>query len=199
MTSVAAVVEELHQAARLRLGQPYAIFGHSMGSLLAYEWTRRIAADGLPRPICLFVSGRKAAHLPSSHKGLHQLPPEAFLQELKSRYGGEPEALLGDPELRELFMPILRTDLQLVETYAWVQSEALSCEILAFAGEDDGSVSNEGLARWRELTTGRFASRRFAGDHFYSFHQGQADLLHVMATTLQMLASEVLSVSQAAG
>ena len=67
------VVEGLQAEIAGELERPYAIFGHSMGALLAYEWARRIAADGLPGPLKLFVSGRNAPQLMIGHRELHKL------------------------------------------------------------------------------------------------------------------------------
>ncbi len=184
LTDAQRIADELHAQAAPHLNRPYAVFAHSMGALLAYEWLLRIAASGLPHPLCFFASGRKAPQIPSSHTGLHRLAAEPFVHELKRRYGGEPEALIADPELQEVFLPILRSDLQVVETYSWRPSPPLACPIHALAGETDASVSPEGLQRWSELTTGPFATHRFPGDHFYSFHAGQQPLLAFIAETL---------------
>jgi medium-chain acyl-[acyl-carrier-protein] hydrolase len=155
---------------------PYAIFGHSMGALLAFEWARRIAEHGLPEPHMLFVSGRNAPRI-SARRVLHRLPDEAFVEALQHRYGGVPDGFLEDAELREVFLPILRADLEVVETYAFEAGGALRCPVMSLAGEQDGSVSEIGLAAWAETTSGPFSSRRIMGDHFFHLGAGQAELL----------------------
>ena len=112
-----ALADALMAASADVLDRPYAIFGHSMGALLAYEWTVRIAAAGLPGPVRLFASGRNAPQIPYTHAVLHRLGEEDFVEALRTRYGGLPEGFLADPEMREVFLPILRADLRLVETY----------------------------------------------------------------------------------
>ena len=172
-----ALVQELLVSTRQFLDLPFAFFGHSMGSLLAYEWAVQLAENNLPAPLCLFVSGRDSVHLPLPYPDIHRLSDEAFVGELQRRYGGTPDNLLADAELRELFLPILRADLSLVETYRRGPKIMLNCPILACAGFDDGSVSSVGLEAWRTLTTGNFSTRRFIGDHFYSTGEGQPELL----------------------
>ena len=147
LTDWVSIVDELAAQVGPHVDRPYAIFGHSMGALLAYEWARR----AVPAPLCLFASGRKAPQMETSHRGLHRLPEDQFVRELKRRYGGEPEALLADPELRDVFLPILRSDLQVVESYDWEPGPGLAFEVCAMAGLEDRSVSDEGLARWGEL------------------------------------------------
>jgi surfactin synthase thioesterase subunit len=163
--------------------RPYALFGHSMGALLAFEWARRIAADGLPEPRMLIVSGRNAPWFPA-HRALHALPDPAFVEALQERYGGVPDGFLDDAEMRALFLPILRADLEVVETYAFKPAPPLRCPVMSLAGEQDRSVSEAGLAAWEETTAGPFSSRRIAGDHFFHLGAGQGELLALIADAL---------------
>jgi surfactin synthase thioesterase subunit len=179
-----ALIDELMEATRSLLDVPYSIFGHSMGSLLAYEWARAIQAAGLDAPRRLFVSGRNAPHLPLTHRELHRLGDAEFVEELQRRYGGVPENFLEDAELRELFLPVLRADLKLVETYEHAPGERLDCPVRAWAGQEDDSVSEPGLAGWAEWTRGGFAMRRFAGDHFYLMGSEQDAVLDAVASEL---------------
>jgi len=171
LEDAAALVEELSEAVGPYLDVPFAIFGHSMGALLAYEWALR------SEPVCLFVSGRAAAHLPFGHRELHRLDDAAFVAELRRRYGEMQGDLLEDAELREVFLPILRADLRVVETYRHGAERLLDCPVMACAGVRDSSVTDEGLAGWGDLTRGRFAARRFEGDHFFHSGVGQTVLL----------------------
>ena len=168
------------------LGRPYAVFGHSMGALLAYEWVRRIAAEGLPRPTRLIVSGRDAPHHPAAQRSLHRLEDVAFVEALGKKYGGLPEGFLEDVELREVFLPILRADLEVVETYEFAAGERLASPVMGFAGTRDQSVSEAGLSAWAELTAAGFTEQRFAGDHFYHAGggTGQAELMRVLGEVL---------------
>ncbi len=176
LEDAAELVDELLEAVAPYLDVPFAIFGHSMGALLAYEWALRLQDAGLRRPLCLFVSGRGAAHLPFGHRELHRLDDVQFVAELKRRYGGSFE-LLEDAELREVFLPILRADIRLVEGYRHGAEELLECPVMAFAGQDDDSVSDAGLSGWGDLTRGGFEEQRLEGDHFYHVSRGQGPLL----------------------
>lgn len=42
------------------LGSPYALFGHSLGGLLAFELAHALKARNLPAPLALFASGTAA-------------------------------------------------------------------------------------------------------------------------------------------
>ena len=181
LTHAQELVEQLATAVDPYLDVPFALFGHSMGALLAYAWALRL---GDHAPARLFVSGRNAPHQPFDHRDLHLLDDAAFVAELRRRYGGMSEDLLVDPELRAIFLPILRSDLRVVETYRHAADRLLGCPVDAFAGTDDLSVSQTGLAGWGELTHAGFALQRLPGGHFYHVGAGHAELLRVIEERL---------------
>ena len=178
---VEEIVEGLQAEVAGELERPYAIFGHSMGALLAYAWARRIVEGGSPAPLGLIVSGRNAPQTVSAGS-LHRLGDEAFVEALRVQYGGVPDGFLEDSDLREVFLPILRADLEVVETYRFVKGTRLACPVTAIAGSEDRSVSDEGLAAWSEVTSGAFSLERVAGDHFFPFQgAGQGRVLQILA------------------
>ena len=72
-------------------------------------------------PAHLFVSGNIAPHLPNPATPIHQLPPDAFLRELK-RLNGMAQAALESKELLEIMLPVVRSDFALLETYRYQPS-----------------------------------------------------------------------------
>lgn len=178
------LIEEMAEALTGHLDRPYAIFGHSMGALLAFELAQRLRSKALRAPSYLFLSGRIAAHLPWGHKRIHHLPAEEFLEELGARYGGLPQELLCNPFLLEVYLPILRADMTLIETHQHRERPPLGCPIMAFAGTDDGNVSDESLAAWSQQTTADFSVRRLAGDHFYLSGSSRELLLELLCEKL---------------
>jgi len=185
MLSVDEIVSALMAELREETARPYAIFGHSMSALIAFEWARATEREGVRGPEVLFVSGREAPQRELGHRDLHRLESEAMLQALEAKYGGDAGVVLEDAEMREVFLPIVRADLTVVETYRFVSSEKLKCGVRAFAGVEDKSVSDEGLAAWGEVTSGGFSAKRFGGDHFYHLGAAQGELLETIARELK--------------
>jgi medium-chain acyl-[acyl-carrier-protein] hydrolase len=66
-----------------------------------------------------------------------------------------------------LFMPTLRADLAVCETYEYHEGAPLDCPISVFGGWQDNGVSCFDLDAWRLQTTAQFSVRMFAGDHFF--------------------------------
>jgi medium-chain acyl-[acyl-carrier-protein] hydrolase len=114
----------------------------------------------------LFVSGRRAPQLPNFEAPKHQLPKPEFIKELR-QYNGTPELVLKEPELMEFFLPLLRADFSILETYIYENEDPLNCSITAFGGMEDDKVSREELEAWKEQTRKEFRLKMYPGDHFF--------------------------------
>jgi medium-chain acyl-[acyl-carrier-protein] hydrolase len=148
------------------LDVPFALFGHSMGALLAFEVAQTLRRRGAAEPECLFVSGRGAPQAPVERRRLSELPDAPFVDEVKKLNGTPPE-LFEDAELAELVLPILRADFALCESYRYEPLGPLTCPLVAFGGIEDAGVTRTSLLAWREQTTASFTLRMMPGDHFF--------------------------------
>lgn len=149
------------------LDKPYAFFGHSMGALIAFEWTRLIRQSALPPPQILFVSGFGAVHLPKPEpQRLHALPNKDLLASIE-RLKGTPSEVLQHRELMELLLPIIRADLQMVETYSYEKQMPLDIPLIALGGDHDPEVEPSRLKAWKDQTSERFEFKFFEGEHFF--------------------------------
>jgi surfactin synthase thioesterase subunit len=166
-TRLTAATQNLAEAIEPFLDKPYMLFGHSLGALTSFELARETRRRGLASPAHLFVGARSAPHLPNAWTPIHHLPNHQMVQEVQRRYGGIPQAILADPELLELFLPILRADLEILETYEYSPETPLSCDITAYGGYQDWAVTEQQLNAWGEHTTGNFAKEMFPGNHFF--------------------------------
>lgn len=155
-------------------GEEFALFGHSMGALLAFETARVLQHLGLP-PTRLLVSGRTAPVAQGWRERLSDLPDAAFLEVIRSM-NGLPQALIDNVEWLELFLPIIRADFALCEDYRYRPGPPLACPIDVLAGRDDASVPLPLLDGWAGETRASCQTRLFAGGHFFLFEQ-QTELL----------------------
>lgn len=149
------------------LDRPTACFGHSMGALLAFEFIRQLRQRGRTPLTHLFVSARGAPQLARTETSLHTLPEGSFIASLRQRYNGIPAAILAEPELLQVFLPMLRADFRLVETYHYRDEPPLDCPIVAFGGDQDEWAHPADLAAWQRQTRGAFKRELFPGGHFY--------------------------------
>ncbi|HEU4889422.1 MAG TPA: alpha/beta fold hydrolase [Thermoanaerobaculia bacterium] len=149
------------------LHSPYALFGHSMGGMLAYELAQELRRRNAPLPMHLFVSGAPAPHVAGQIPPIYHLPEPQLLDEIRRRYRGLPDEVLQSRELLDLLLPRLRADLAVTGTYVYRDSPPLTCPITAFGGEDDETVTPAMIAAWREHTVTSFRSEMFPGGHFF--------------------------------
>lgn len=164
MTSlIAALADALPPALTGR----FALFGHSMGALIAFELTRELRRRGLPLPETLIVSGRRAPDLVIDERPLHLLPDEAFIAEIQARYGGIPQMILDEPELMALFLPTLKADFSVFETHRFVPEPPLPCALAFYGGDADPQSAPAASGGWSDLVAGPSWRRLFPGGHFY--------------------------------
>ncbi|MFI6513271.1 thioesterase II family protein [Streptosporangium sp. NPDC050855] len=159
--------------------RPRAFFGHSMGAIIAFEVARRLGDRG---PGLLFASGRRA---PSRDRleTVHLLGENGLIAHLQEVNGAE-AAFLEDEEIRELVLPVIRSDYRAIETYRPADLTPLSCPIVALTGDADPLTSVDDARAWSEVTTGDFDLRVFSGGHFFVADHRQA----VIETILDTLA-----------
>jgi surfactin synthase thioesterase subunit len=179
--TVPGVLDRIAADVRPEPGRPFALFGHSMGAILAFELGLRLERQALS-PAVIFVSGARAP-------GRRDLARYASLQsdaELRSeleRLGGTPASVLADPELMELMLPVLRADFQVAGGYVGERSRPLRAPLVALGGAADETTS-DGLDAWRELTLSEFSLHVLEGGHFF-IHASEAELLAIVQELLR--------------
>jgi medium-chain acyl-[acyl-carrier-protein] hydrolase len=181
-TRLSSLVQALAPALLPCLDKPFAFFGHSMGALIAFELARLLQKDRAIHPVHLFVSGLRAPQLPLPAHPVYALPEADFVAELCRRYDTLNE-LLQEESLAQMLLPLLRADFELYETYTYTKERSLTCPITAFAGSQDNEHTSEGLAAWKEQTTGSFELHILPGDHFF-LRTARPQLLQMLSQKL---------------
>lgn len=167
ITDFEELVEAIYQGTEGWFDLPFAFFGHSMGSLLAFEWARKLQNRRNLHPRCIFLSGRRAPHLPGGQVAIHDLPDIQFMDELRRCYQGIPEEFSESPELVQFYLPILRADVAVVESYQFQDAEPLNCPMKVFAGANDATVTYDDLLAWNRQTSDAFSAHILPGGHFF--------------------------------
>ncbi|OIJ87331.1 thioesterase [Streptomyces sp. MUSC 14] len=167
LTDAGRLADFLLRGIEHELTCPYALFGHSMGALVAYEITRRAVDRGLPPPVWVGVSARPAPHVAGPGNGYHELP-DAELRTLLNRLGGTPDGVFDEPDLWARYGPVIRADLRLVETWRPAPDAGpLPVALSAYAGVEDHSAAPSRMAGWAEHAQRFLGLRVFDGGHFF--------------------------------
>lgn len=170
------LVDDFSGAIVEKAPEALALFGHSLGAVVAFEVARSLEHHGLP-PVQLVVSGREAPDVPIPFS-VPSTDAE-LLAQVERVYGGIPRAVAAEPELLRHFLPILRADLELASAYVYRPGPALGCRISAFAGDADRTVAAKGLAGWRRQTDASFTLHRLPGGHLFVYEHVPAVLAKV--------------------
>lgn len=158
-----------------------ALFGHSLGAVLAYELAHLLAARDGVRVARLFVSGSPGpwTRRPVRATGLGDAE---FLARV-GEFAGYSHAALADPEMRELLLPTLRADVEMHENYVPSTDRPLPAPITSLHGRDDALVSAEQAGEWSKATDGAFELVELDGGHMY-LTEDTAGLLRVVEDAL---------------
>jgi acyl transferase domain-containing protein/surfactin synthase thioesterase subunit len=164
------LLDQLEEELSPCLELPFVLFGHSMGALLAFFIARRLQRRGL-HPLLLAVSGECPPNSPRAMLDDMNGFSDAELIESLTEVGIVGKDPKRSPVLDE-YLPLLRTDLALCNTFSYEPGSPLDCPISAFAGREDRFAPPASTTGWLEQTTGEFCLRTFPGDHSFVLTSG---------------------------
>jgi surfactin synthase thioesterase subunit len=145
----------------------YALFGHSMGAIVATEVARALSELGRP-PVWVGVSGRNAPSAPvAAQAALSTLDDETLFATLLG-LGGLPARIGEVPEFRSQFLRVVRADLSAVASYRPAPDRSpLPCPLTVFGGVDDPFAPPGTLPAWAREAVAPPRRHLFPGGHFY--------------------------------
>ena len=161
---------------------PYAIFGHSMGGLLAFACARLAHETALPMPRALFVSSSATPDKVRTgiSRPVSQLQPGELWQYVM-RMGGTPPGVALSAELKKYMEPLLFADFSAVENWHPGPCNPLPVPIHVCIGRDD-LVTEEEARLWQQLSSQQGTVRSFSGGHFYIQHHWRELAKHLTHT-----------------
>ena len=160
-----SLIADLLMEAQLFTEMPFALFGHSLGGLVAYELTYQLKLAGYQLPDFIVASACRAPHLPRGGKSIYDLPHPEFIEELRN-LNGTPKEILEDKELMKILNSQLRADLEIAENYLG-KATKLPCPILVMNGDGDTNLGSDQLNAWQDLTQFTCSRVQINGDHFF--------------------------------
>lgn len=148
-------------------GSDFAIFGHSMGSIITYEVLKKLSRVNHKQPMHAFFSGRYPPNVKKEIRNLHLLTDEELEKEALD-LGGIPEDLFRFKGLLKNAINTLRADYKVLESYKGSESiHMCDCDITALAGIDDTLATPEDMLEWKKYSKKNCSIHYFDGGHFY--------------------------------
>lgn len=151
---------------------PFALFGHSMGALLAYGMARRLHDEGRPLPLALFVSASPAPAMRDPERFAGKDADDALIADLR-RQGGTPEEVFADGELLRMTLDVLGADYRVCGSFRHGGGGPLPLPVHAFAGRQD-DIAPPRVEAWSQEAGGVFTLDWFEGGHFFLRNDEQA-------------------------
>lgn len=144
---------------------PYALFGYSMGSVVAYEVWKAYQKQGVELPVHVFVASHRPPHLPLQGN-LNADSSEEEVIETLCNFGGIDPRLLGNKRFLDLYIQPVKVDYGLLLQYQAAEvPEKVTCDLTAFYARED--LTGEEVRQWQEYTEGAFTQYEFSGNHFF--------------------------------
>ncbi|WP_093340195.1 thioesterase II family protein [Variovorax sp. PDC80] len=167
----------------------FALFGHSMGALLAWGIAQRLRATGRPLPRALLVSGSAAPSQRDPDRFVDMDDDEALIADMRKQ-GGTPEELFASPELLRMTLDTLAADYRVCEGFVHRRAAPLPLPLHVFAGRDD-DIQPWRVEAWSaETLDAGFSLDWFEGGHFF-IRQHEAQVLAALVRRLpQSVAGE---------
>ncbi|MFF8960076.1 thioesterase II family protein [Streptomyces sp. NPDC014894] len=172
ITDIGVFADRLTEQLVPWLDRPMALFGHSMGAILAFEVTRRLERDHGAAPVRVFASGRRS---PASHRHetVHLRDDDGIVAEMRELSGTDAR-ILGDEEVLRMVLPAIRTDYTAIENYRAAADDRIDTPITVLTGDADPRTSREEADAWKGHTTGEYDIHRFPGGHFFLANHQQS-------------------------
>jgi acyl transferase domain-containing protein/surfactin synthase thioesterase subunit len=186
VTDIDEFVEQLVSEMGELLDRPFAFFGHCLGALTMYETARRLIHTTMFCPDHLFISGARPPDRITDQsrfeeRVMHDLlklaefriglpayaqPDDVFAELIRHFNVQATEQLLGDPDLRQLMLPVVRAEFQMATNYHFVREPPWDVPITCFAAKGDPYVSRRHVLGWGRFTNSRLQVHIREGAHF---------------------------------
>ncbi|GAB3892835.1 alpha/beta fold hydrolase [Kibdelosporangium lantanae] len=156
-----AVMAGVQEALEPMLDLPFVVVGHCSGSVLAYEFARRLTVS----PEMVILSSTDGPSVRRIDDPLHVLSQRELLERVVE-FGGMNKQVLDDPDLMAMFERILRADYQVIERLEYTPGAPLDTPITVIGGRNDEFVTAQGMAAWAEATTREFSLHLVDAGHY---------------------------------
>jgi surfactin synthase thioesterase subunit len=166
VTDIKELIDDIFENIEESLDIPFAFFGHSMGGLLSYLISLKIEKETGKTPVVVVESGIVSPDKLNENDDFHGISDECFIDRLRE-YGATSEEVLSYPEFYEIFLPIIKSDFELLHSYQFECYEKMKCPIMLFSGREDRFNTANLKENWTNFTNCDVIFYEYEGTHFF--------------------------------
>ncbi|MEM1070536.1 MAG: alpha/beta fold hydrolase [Planctomycetota bacterium] len=171
------LVHEFAETIEDQVRIPMVLAGHSFGGLLAYLIAEELCQRRRSKNDAPLLALMPMAIAPPDRletEAWSQSTDQDLVEHLASHYGAIPSVIRQSPEAMKQFLPVVRHDLRLMESYQHQASEPLPIDLVVCGGTKDEAANERTLSGWRRFTQREWTLKMFEGDHFFPNQHFQA-------------------------
>src|SRR5688500_7176207 len=170
--------------------QRYALFGHSMGALLAFGIAHSLYKRKRLLPVALLISGCAAPSRQDWRRYADKNTDESLIAD-RRKQDATPEEVFETADLLSMTLSLMRPDYRVCSSFRYKKMSPLPIPIHVFGGSAD-EIHESKLEAWQCESSADFSLDLFEGGHFF-LRQQEETFLSVLA---QRLASSRIDVNQ---
>lgn len=156
--------------------KPCVFFGQCLGALIAFETALALKRRSVETPTLIIAAGCPSPGTSFSAE-LGENDDNSAVAEYFVRLGYISREIAENKMYLDFFMPVLRADYLLMQTYKAVPGEKVSCPVMTVYGNEDTEVNDETLTDWENYTSAGTIKKMYTGGHFCMTDENLADLL----------------------
>lgn len=160
---------------------PIVLFGHCLGSLLAYECAVSLLKARNIKVKHLIVSGSQGPWNRETRKE-KELSDDDFIKNIVENTGYKHPAL-DIPAMRDLILPTLKADSEMNNSYCPSNEQPLDIPVTTVRGSNDILVSKEMIETWNSISTYSTSNIELEGGHMYITEQTK-EILNIINSVL---------------
>ncbi|MEK3791128.1 alpha/beta fold hydrolase [Paenibacillus sp. FSL R7-0204] len=180
-TCLNSLAEEIANEISAFSDKKYIIFGHSMGALIAYEVTKRLAGKKVRQPEHLFIAARTPPNLPVVAPMIHKMSDSEIIQ-IARAFNALPEEVLQNEDILQMIIPTLKADFEMIGTWKHDHNAPpLNVPLCAFTGMFDSLGVPEQMKEWSNYTSNSFRMITMPEKHYFILNPAvQEDIIHII-------------------
>lgn len=168
ITNIHDAVNNIYNGIKSEINdEPYAIFGYSLGSWLAFELCLKIKQENMKAPSHVFFAAKEPPHYKTTEHSNYLLSDDKFIDTILKK-GGTPLELFEDDDFIEFLLPTMRADYEMLDKYIYNSGHiTINSDMTVLNGLNDTVIDNSNMHEWERYGAYNFDKIDFDEGHFF--------------------------------